>query len=246
MGTPVEFCVIKPGSQRRRKECDPSVEIFFKNIKDGNIEAVKDAILSGQVSVDEYNDNGFTAIHEAACCGHCLIVELLVHLGSKTIDTPCFGYTPLRSAVMFGHNSTVETLVRLGSKAIDMQGNFSRTPMHSAVDRGPTSVITLLRLGSKSIDAVCVNNETPLSSSICDKDTAKTLILLGADYSKHRDQYRIKCVLMELQRDGWEELAYETRYAVYFEQSLTDRLLSSCRPFDLDDIIPKQIPDELD
>ncbi len=199
---------------------------FFSDIENGNEEAVKEAIVSGRIDVDVRNEKGFTSMYVAAFNGQDSIIELLSDLGSTTMDVPCLGVTPLHAAVKLKNYLTVATLVQVGSDAIDTPSGYGLTPMHSAAKKGGGSIGALLCLGSKSIDALDKFGVPPIRYASYHKSSSiRALILMGADYSSVSDRGTVHVILKEIERNGGEEFILKSRYMMYFDLSLVNRLL---------------------
>ena len=66
--------------------------------------------------VDATKENGYTALHVAASCGHVEIVTLLLDEGLATIDARGpHGFTPLISTAGYGHQAAVRVLLEHGA-----------------------------------------------------------------------------------------------------------------------------------
>ncbi len=171
----------------------------------GNVEELKRLLIPRPDLIDTPDKNSWTFMHVAACNGRAVIVETLVQLGSQTIDTfTSYGSTPMHLAAWNGHVSVVETLVRLGSQTIDALDKSGKTPMKVAVRNGHVSLVeALVRLGSKAINIYTFLN-------IPDKKNSVELALYYLGAKSYCDDYD-------------EDAALETRYRVFFQQSLLQR-----------------------
>ncbi len=127
---------------------------------------------------------GFTPIHRAAEYGSVTMIEKLVRLGSKVIDTPNISAeTPIYKAASNGHAAAIEILVQLGSTAIDTPNGDNCTPINIAASHGHVSVIeTLVRLGSIAIDTPDGSGWTPMFSAAFNGHVLaiETLVRLGS------------------------------------------------------------------
>lgn len=201
--------------------------IVYNAAKSGDVGALKTIVLHKPHLIDIPNKSGWTPMHVAAKYGRVTAIETLVQLGSTSIDTrgEFDGWTPLFVAVQYKHISVIETLIRLGSKAIDIPENTDWTPMHHAAWNEQSSTIeTLVRLGSKAIDSLDMYGWTPMNAAVVKRDTLSvmTFKMLGAE-----------CKLCTVSNDfAWlldvpidEEESAKLRHRVYFQRSLTARLL---------------------
>lgn len=95
-----------------------------------------------------------TALHIYAGAGNVTVVELLLRLGSKAINsTTTSGLTPMHYAAAGGHTSMIKLLYRFGA-TIDPVNQNGSTPLHLAVAKDRISAVkVLLRLGSKAINS---------------------------------------------------------------------------------------------
>lgn len=111
------------------------------NAQDHIVEMVLDA------GVDVMDSGKWTALHEAACCGHVTIVDVL--LKKKAFVNPLnhMGRTPLHLAAMSGHNKVLQLLLRHGAEA-KAPDNIGLTALHFATWDGHEKVVqTLLSAG---------------------------------------------------------------------------------------------------
>ena len=111
--------------------------------KTGNVEELENILsLFGTELIDARGKHKRTLLFIAASNGHTRVVELLVKLGSISIDTPDdLGVTPLFAAATNNHVPVIEALVRLGSKVIDTPNRFGLTPLANAVHYDHAEVI---------------------------------------------------------------------------------------------------------
>ncbi|KAL0168271.1 hypothetical protein M9458_036493, partial [Cirrhinus mrigala] len=61
------------------------------------------------------NDEGITALHNAICGGHFLVVEFLVRIGANVSAPDSHGWTPLHCAASCNDRQMCEFLVRNGA-----------------------------------------------------------------------------------------------------------------------------------
>ncbi len=179
---------------------------------------------------------GRLPIHYAADDDRLPILRLLANADKRTIDArDISGHTPLGIAAMNSNNKAIETLWLMGSQAIDVPNNSGTTPLGFAASSNGSSTIELLvRLGSKTIETPCIKGDTPFSRSLYGGYPASSTLIISAlcGYfitSKERNFVR---TYMRSTHDvlnhshDWKLFVLETRYRVYFSQSLTSRLLA--------------------
>lgn len=159
-------------------------------------------------------------------------VEKLVDLLEKSphlIDAPDICRTsPMYFAASRGHILIIKTLVQKGSTAIDTPNSSGWTPLHAMAMGGHDSAIELIvELGSEALDALDQYNRTPISIAMiyANWTCVATLKMLGANpaigatYALTREQHDYLYAPMDENEIG------KTRYRVYFQRSLVDRLL---------------------
>lgn len=202
--------------------------------KDGDFIAFEHAIRQNPHLIDTPNAEGRTPMYFAAHHGRVSIIETLMQLGCKTIDTAITSdsyWTPMHVAADRGDASVIEILMRSGCTTIDALDRYGRTPLYLASMQENTSAIeTLLRLGSQAIDIPEDNGTTPLDCAACFSSTSfRALKMLGANHLKlmqfDPDIIDFESIaLMNKEIDENESAGLRRR--VYFQQSLSGRLLS--------------------
>ena len=196
----------------------------------GDLHALVTALASYPHFIDTPHPHKLrrTPIYIAAKKGYVTIIEKLIELGSKAIDTPTMlGFTPMHTAAINGHIQVIETLVRLGSMAIGIPAISGWTPIHVAAYDGVVQVIeTIVRLNT-AIDTPDDIGRTPLclAAYYNHTDIVKTLKMLGADCSIVQRDGIPDSLLTLLNTQVDEDESAEVRYRVYFSQSLIVRTL---------------------
>ncbi len=127
------------------------------------------------LSKSESYDNGSTAIHFAAQCGHTELVTLLMSkYGINVNELNKNGYTPLNFASDRGHTEVVKLL--LEAKAdVNLANKDGETPLYWASRYGRTEIATLLRNASSV--TVTVSNADGTTNSFT--TTVKELFVGG-------------------------------------------------------------------
>ncbi|MCJ1387554.1 hypothetical protein MMC18_000397 [Xylographa bjoerkii] len=106
-------------------------------------------LLSNGADVNQQNDDGWTALHEAAKEGHVELVRQLIEehnadLGLRLIN----GSLPLHLAAQHGQHSCVAVLLQKGID-VNTTNNDGRTALHTAIDHKQGVVVrTLLDAGA--------------------------------------------------------------------------------------------------
>ena len=91
--------------------CGPSIH---QVAKDGDIEAVKQAIADG-ADVNTMGDEGETPLHQAALGGHKKVAELLIAKGAD-LNAKSYGETPLDLAIRLGQTETADLLRKTAAR----------------------------------------------------------------------------------------------------------------------------------
>eukprot|EP01121_Diplochlamys_sp_Union-15-3_P011856 TRINITY_DN3476_c0_g1_i5.p1 TRINITY_DN3476_c0_g1~~TRINITY_DN3476_c0_g1_i5.p1 ORF type:complete len:167 (+),score=28.98 TRINITY_DN3476_c0_g1_i5:86-586(+) len=117
---------------------------LWDSAADGNIEACKKRLQNSLVNINQQDNNGRTAVSEAARWGHVDTVKFLVEKGA---DINVVDYTdshPLHLAAAGGYNKVVEYIVKdlhVDINLLDSEGN---TPLLRAVQRAQKETVQLL------------------------------------------------------------------------------------------------------
>jgi ankyrin repeat protein len=184
---------------------------LFVAASEGHVEAAETLLRLGSKSIDTCDWMARTPLHGIAGHNKPEGVELLIKYGSKLIDQPdIYGWTPLHCAVNGGHVETLKALVRLGAKSMDVANKKRYTALHYALFRPTlTFATTLVHLGA--------NRNTQLTCRMYDD-----LIHVWENEIRAK---RINAALDFIAAPLDENAACETRFEVYFAESLVWRLL---------------------
>ena len=120
---------------------------LIEAIKEGDIEAVKQAIAAG-TDVNAPDIGELTPLHSAAAEGHKDVVELLIANGADVNAKNSGGdgvSTPLHNAAMEGHKEIVELLIANGADVNAIDDFYKATPLDYAVDEGKEETADRLR-----------------------------------------------------------------------------------------------------
>ena len=110
----------------------------------GNLPVVKFLLMKAEEKqipiIDDQNNGGDTALHEAAEFGHVDIVEELLNHGAKT-EVESWDGTPLCKAAREGHEGVVMVLLAKGANAKCINPNGKTTALHMAAVAGHAKVL---------------------------------------------------------------------------------------------------------
>jgi|TARA_B100002003_G_scaffold82034_1_gene76522 ankyrin repeat protein len=117
--------------------------------RNGNIEAVKQAIADGADVNAKDGKGGGTALIFASYDGNTEIAKLLISKGADVNAKSKYGYTPLNRAAGNGQKAIVELLIGNGAH-VNMKDDDGHTPLNFAIStishpKGSPEIATLLR-----------------------------------------------------------------------------------------------------
>jgi len=131
--------------------CGPSVDIQ-QAAKDGNIEAVKQAIAaSTDVNTKDRYEN--TPLHQVAKFGHKEIAELLIANGADVNAKRGRGWTPLHDT---NNKKIIELLITKGAD-VNSKCDNGQTPLHNAATVPNISKAELLITNGADVNAMLYN-----------------------------------------------------------------------------------------
>ncbi len=82
---------------------------FIGACNTGDIETLEKCLLSGNVDINQANDDGYTPLHCACWGGHEAVVTLLLQQGADINQAANYGETPLHRACWKGHDVSGRT-----------------------------------------------------------------------------------------------------------------------------------------
>ena len=115
---------------------------LLKAVKRGDLIAVK-KLLESQVSLDDENSQGWTALFKAAEKGDVKTLQLLIDAGADINHGNRTGITALFAAVLSGHVEVVKTLLKLGASVTIKPEGISLTKL--AMGSKKDEIVQLLR-----------------------------------------------------------------------------------------------------
>ena len=138
------------------------IRLMWDAIRNGNIEAVKQAIVDGADVNATEDSNGRTPLHAAASESHIAIVELLITKGADVNAREVNGWTPLHFSAAFFRKEIAELLIVKGADVnaktqyFDGRDKIGYTPLDFA--RGGTADL-LRKHGGKSAEPLKVDGQ---------------------------------------------------------------------------------------
>lgn len=147
------------------------------------IGVIKRKFKNGQ-TVNDTNENGSPALHEAVKAGGNVLVRLLLWKGADVNATDCCKRTALHLACQSHHknnNSIVDLLLSHGAK-VNVQNEWGETPLHVACWSKNEYLIGVLLKNGANLDLVNNKDMTPLQIVACLKvgDTSLADALLDS------------------------------------------------------------------
>ncbi|CAN2103758.1 ankyrin repeat domain-containing protein [Wolbachia pipientis] len=170
------------------------VQYLVNSAAIGDIDSVKSFIEDDDIDVNSIDDDGYTALYQAAGGGHYSIVEYLLSKGAnvnfkiESDDPALCGSTPLCYAAMNGHVDVAKTLIQHGAST-DVVVNGYNLLRTAAMSDNPSMIEFALGFGA-SIDDCSPNGRTPLIFAVGENNYESVAFLLekGADYKKFTDK----------------------------------------------------------
>jgi ankyrin repeat protein len=145
----------------------PSKLSLFEAAAVGDVDAVRELASRTEGVVEDRSDDGYSALHLAACFGHLEVARCLLERGA---DPNAVAYndsrvTPLHSAVTAGHRDVASLLLALGASAnVVQKGGW--TPLHAAAQRGDEAIVDLLLL--RGADPTRPNDDGRLAADMAE------------------------------------------------------------------------------
>ena len=132
---------------------DTEGDSFIEKVKEGDVEAVKQA-LEGGMDPNIADENGTTGLIEAAKSGHRELVGLLLDNGAEIEGRDeKFGGTALIWAVLRGRTETVELLLEKGADISAAEDKNGMPALILAAMQGQTDTIKFLLEKDADIDS---------------------------------------------------------------------------------------------
>ena len=159
---------------------------FFAAAKAGNTQAVH-VFLRSNVPIDLQDEQGWTALVNAAANGHEAVAYLLVNKRASVISTDRNGYGALHWAAFYGHYNIVKMLLEK-QVSVNSRSKLGWTPLMQAASKGHTLVAALLISSGADVNLISNDHWTALHKASANGhiDVVRLLLSKGADASKPR------------------------------------------------------------
>ena len=108
-------------SIKRRISSEDDVKPLIWAIRNRDISRVRHLLETQPLNVDGRDAKGVTAMHEAAICGQCETIKLLLRYNAEVDKRDNEGFTSLDYAVFGGHYDCAKYLIDSGAKVTNIQ-----------------------------------------------------------------------------------------------------------------------------
>jgi len=132
---------------------------------------------------------GDTALHEAAGLGDLAMLRLLFEFGANPLLGNRGGWVPMHRAVGNGHQDAAELLLQAGAE-LEQPNRIGITPLHWAVSKGQVDTVTWLLQKGANVNALSRNGISALHSAVARRHAEMVNLLLqhGADTTARSGQ----------------------------------------------------------
>lgn len=134
------------------------------------------------INIHTVNDDGDTALHEAAIRGYKTFVEALLAKGAEINQQGYQNNTPLIFAAMHGKTNVVVLLLKNGAN-LNSKNDFGDTALHCAVKKGDALITEKLLEYNASLNEFNNDKQTPF-----DLAQDETIINILCDYCCYEDK----------------------------------------------------------
>ena len=179
-----------PAADQQDEAKKARTEQFFELAKNKTTpEAPLTKLVKQGVCLEARDDDGDTALIEAAMYGHTATAEALLAAGAESEARDNHGYTALHWAAWKGHTATAQALLAAGAE-IEARDNVGQTALHRAAWSGHTTTAQALLAAGAEIEARDNFGRTALLLAALNVDTATAQALLarGANIYARNDE----------------------------------------------------------
>ncbi len=129
----------------------------------GEIEIAKGLVEKEPHSINQFSNDGFTALGLACFFGHLEVVMLLISKGADVniASNNSFKVAPIHSACAISNEGIVTLLLQNGAD-VNAKQQEDVTPLHEAANHGKTTLVQLLLEYGADIQAKTTKGQTPL------------------------------------------------------------------------------------
>jgi ankyrin repeat protein len=164
------------------------------------------SLLANGASVDEADEDGWSALHAAAARGHVAVVETLLTAGARVDAVTDDGFTPLLNASGPGTAEAVGALLAAGADVGWRDPRFGWTPLHRAAEYGRPEIVSLLIGAGANVNDRDGGGATALMAAAesGSRSTVERLLAAGADATAHAEG---DTAVTLARRHGYREIA---------------------------------------
>ena len=136
-----------------------------------------DSARGAVVSIDQRDDRGMTALHEASKYGYLKAVHLLLRAGASVNLQDSSGSTALHMAIENNSIGTHPVLLQAGA-SVNLQDSKGFTALHETVTRRSTEIVAILLQAGASVDLQNSGGFTALHLAAMKYDSMETVEML--------------------------------------------------------------------
>jgi len=128
----------------------------------GSIECVRVLLRYSKTTLNELDENGFSALHLASQSGHTVVTQDLLKAGAEVDAKDLLGRTACWLASRHGHASTVQVLYGVGGADVNLGNIRGISPVHVAVLHLHDHVLKMLIEGNADLNIRTCNRQSVL------------------------------------------------------------------------------------
>ena len=108
-------------SMKRRVSSDDDPKPLICAIRNRDINRVRQILETQPLNVNDRDEKGITAMHEAAICGQCETIKLLIRYNAQINKEDNEGFTSVDYAVFGGHFDCAKFLIDKGASVTNIR-----------------------------------------------------------------------------------------------------------------------------